>query len=166
MTARRAAIAFPSLGVTSCVGAMSADGVTGLGPGEKSGGGGTTRRDGTVGGGGEGGGGGGTTPRGGTTARAVGAAGAAGRGAVAGRGLTSLTYAGFRKSRDQTMSSSAAPNAPAASGTRSRTRQCICPRPPPVIPSAISTRAATSSVATSAQTPRASDLPNCTHDIQ
>src|SRR6267378_2119946 len=39
MTARRAAIAFPSLGATSCVGALSADGVTGLGPGEKSGGG-------------------------------------------------------------------------------------------------------------------------------
>src|SRR5438105_8045347 len=141
---------------------MFADGVTGLGPGEKSGGGGTTRRDGTVGG--EGGrGGGGTTPRAGTTVRAVGAAGC---GAAADFGLTSLTYAGFRKSRDQTVSSSAAPNAPAASGARSRTRQCTCPRPPPVMPSAISTRAATSSVATSAQTPRASDVRNCTHDIQ
>src|SRR2546425_3019363 len=114
MTARRAAIAAPPLGATSCVGAMSAGGVTGLGPGEKAGGGGTTRRGGT------GGGGGGTTPRGGTTARAVGAAGC---GAVAGRGLTSLTYAGFRRSQDQTASSSAAPTAPAASGTRSRTRQ-------------------------------------------
>src|SRR5256885_2488697 len=159
MPAERAAVAF--LGVTSCVGAISADGVTGLGPGEKLGGGGTTRRDGTVGG--EGGRGGGTTPRGGA---ATGDVGTAMRGAAADFGLTSLTYAGFRKSRDQTVSSSAAPNAPAASGTRSRTRQCTCPRPPPVMPSAISTRAATSSVATSAQTPRASDLPNCTHDIQ
>src|SRR5436853_7254747 len=114
---------------------MSADGVTGLGPGEKSGGGGTTRRTGTVGGGNGGGGGGGTTPRGGTTARDV---GAAARGAAAGRGLTSLTYAGFRRSQDQTASSSAAPNAPAASGTRSRRRQC--PRPVIVMPSAISTR--------------------------
>src|SRR6267378_6825706 len=157
MTAARAAI--PALGATSCVGAMSADGVTGLGPGEKSGGGGTTRRGGTAGGGG--GGGGGATPRGGTTARDVGAAAC---GAVAGRGLTSLTYAGFRRSQDQTASSSAAPNAPAASGTRSRTRQC--PRPVIVMPSAISMRAPTSSVARSAQTPRASALRNCTHDIQ
>src|SRR5213593_1094352 len=159
MTARRAAIAAPPLGATSCVGALSADGVTGLGPGEKSGGGG----GGTYSPGRPRGGGGGTTPRGGTTARDVGAAGC---GAAAARGLTSLTYAGFRRSRDQIASSSAAPTAPAASGTRSRTRQCTCPRPPPVMPSAISTRAATSSVATSAQTPRPSDLPNCTHDIQ
>src|SRR5213593_1547255 len=157
MTARRAAIAAPPLGATSCVGALSADGVTGLGPGEKSGGGG----GGTYSPGRPRGGGGGTTPRGGTTARDVGAAGC---GAAAARGLTSLTYAGFRRSRDQTASSSAAPNAPAASGTRSRTRQC--PRPVIVMPSAISTRAPTSSVARSAQTPRVSDLPNCTHDIQ
>src|SRR2546422_9226998 len=165
MTARRAAIVFPSLGATSCVGAVSADGVTGLGPGEKSGGGrgGTYSPGRPRAGGGGGGGGGGTTPRGGTTAWVVGAARC---GAAAARGLTSLTYAGFRRSRDQTASSSAAPNAPAASGTRSRTRQCTCPRPPPVMPSASSTRAATSSVATSAQTPRASDLRNCTHDIQ
>src|SRR5712691_11902050 len=155
MTARRAAIAAPPLGATSCVGALSADGVTGLGPGEKSGGGG----GGTYSPGRPRGGGGGTTPRRGTTTRDVGAAGC---GAVAGRGLTSLTYAGFRRSRDQTASSSAAPTAPATSGTRSRTRQC----PRPVMPSAISTRAPTSSVARSAQTPRASDLPNCTHDIQ
>src|SRR2546428_13213248 len=161
MTARRAAIAFPSLGATSCVGALSADGVTGLGPGEKSGGGGggtySPGRPRPRGGGG----GGGTTPRGGTTARDV---GAAARGAAAGRGLTSLTYAGFRRSQDQTASSSAAPHAPAASGTRSRRRQC--PRPVILMPSAISTRAPTSSVARSAQTPRTSDLPNCTHDIQ
>src|SRR6266566_3140341 len=136
---------------------MSAEGVTGLGPGEKSGGGGTYSP------GRPRAGGGGTTPRGGTKARD---GGATGGGAVAGRRLTSLTYAGFRRSRDQIASSSAAPTAPAASGTSSRTRQCTCPRPPPVMPSAISTRAATSSVATSAQTPRASDLPNCTHEIQ
>src|SRR5207248_10048399 len=114
MTAARAAIAAPTLGATSCVGSMSAAGVTGLGPGEKSGGGGTTRP-------GRYGRGGGTTARGGTTTRVV---GAAERGAAAGRGLLSLTYAGFRRSRDQTASSSAAPTAPAASGTRSRTRQC------------------------------------------
>src|SRR2546427_132259 len=103
MTARRAAIAFPSLGATSCVGAVSADGVTGLGPGEKSGGG----RGGTYSPGrpraGGGGGGGGTTPRGGTKARD---GGAAGGGAAAGRRLTSLTYAGFRRRRDQIASSS------------------------------------------------------------
>src|SRR5256885_5566388 len=154
MTAARAAIAAPTLGATSCVGALSADGVTGLGPGEKSGGGGTTRP-------GRYGRGGGTTTRGGTTARVVGATGC---GAAAERGRPSLTYAGFRRSRDQIASSSAAPTAPAASGTRSRTLQC--PRPFMVIPSAISTRAATSSVARSAQTPRASDLRNVTHDIQ
>src|SRR5205809_1214623 len=157
MPARRAAIAAPPLGATSCVGALSADGVTGLGPGEKSGGGG----GGTYSPGRPRAGGGGTTPRGGTTARAV---GAAGRGAAAACRLTSLTYPGFLVRRDQTASSNAAPNAPAASGTRSRRRQC--PRPVIVMPSAISTRAPTSSVARSAQTARASNLRNCTHDIQ
>src|SRR5437879_12602973 len=89
MTARRAAIAFPSPGATSCVGALSADGVTGLGPGEKSGGGGGgTYSPGRPRGGG---GGGGTTPRGGTTARDV---AAAARGAAAGQGPRGLSDAG------------------------------------------------------------------------
>src|SRR3954470_8517306 len=110
MTAARAAIAAPALpfGATSWVGALSAAGVRGSGPGEKSGGGGTNSRGGPWGRGV--GGGGGTTPRGGTTARVV---GAAEWGAAAGRALPSLTYAGFRRSRDQTASSSAAPTAPA-----------------------------------------------------
>src|SRR5205809_577881 len=157
MPARRAAIAAPPLGATSCVGALSADGVTGLGPGEKSGGGG----GGTYNPGRPRVGGGGTAPRGGTTARGGGATG--GGGAAAGR-LASLAYPGFLVRRDQTASSNAAPNAPAASGTRSRRRQC--PRPVMVMPSAISTRTPTSSVPRSAQNARASDLPNCTHDIQ
>src|SRR5438270_12250373 len=99
MTAARAVI--PARGATSWVGAMSADGVTGLGPGEKSGGGGTTRR----------GGGGGATVR---------AVTAAGCGAAADFGLTSLTYAGFRRRRAQTARSSAAATAPAESGPRAR----------------------------------------------
>src|SRR5256885_16459965 len=104
MTARRAAIAFPPLGATSGVGALSADGVTGLGPGEKSGGGGGgTYSPGRPRGGG---GGGGTTPRGGTTARDV---GAAARGAAAGRGLPRLTDAGFRRSQGHARTSRAAP---------------------------------------------------------
>src|SRR5947207_14841079 len=108
MTAARAARVAPFCGANSCVGAMSAAGVTGLGPGEKSGGGGTTRP-------GRYGRGGGTTARGGTTTRVV---EAAERGAAAGRDLPSLTYAGFRRSRDQTASSRAAPTAPAATSTR------------------------------------------------
>src|SRR5438094_5094702 len=108
MTARRAAIAASPLGATSCVGALSADGVTGLGPGEKSGGGGggTYSPGRPRAGGGGGGGGGGTTPRGGTTARD---GGAAGGGGAAAWGLTSLTYAGFRGGRDQDAGRRAAP---------------------------------------------------------
>src|SRR5437667_10368572 len=95
MTARRAAIAAPPLGATSCVGALSADGVTGLGPGEKSGGGG----GGTYSPGRPRGGGGGTTPRGGRTG---GEGGAAGGGGAAAGGLAGLPEPGSRRARDRT----------------------------------------------------------------